>query len=336
MKICLTKTMKTVTLLIILILSTLGESAVEAEIFTHNNGNDVLLCRGGHNDPLHSLKPQVIRNLEIPRRSGRDEIIRYLAFTLSYNEEHEQANWVAYELTREETYATCQRYSSFISDQRFQEGTADDKDYHSSGYDRGHLAPAGDMAWSETAMRESFFYSNISPQDPGFNRGIWKELEELVRQWAKDNQSVYIVAGPILKKGLPMVGHNKVSVPKYYYKVILDYREPDIKGIGFVIPNKGTDEPLQKFALSIDTVEKLTGIDYFYLLPDEQEEIVESTLDLKKWKFGRSNIPVKPKIITAAVQCKGITKAGKRCRNTITSCDEYCHLHKNQNNRDQN
>ncbi len=336
MKIYLTKTAKIVTLLIILILSTLGESVVEAEVVIYNDGNGILLCRGGHNDPLHNLKPQVIQNLEIPRYSGRDEIIRYSAFTISYNEEHEQANWVAYELTREETYAVCQRYRNFISDQRFQEGTADDKDYHGSGYDRGHLAPAGDMAWSETAMRESFFYSNISPQDPGFNRGIWKDLEELVREWAKDNQSVYIVVGPILEKGLQTIGRNKVSVPKYYYKVILDYREPDIKGIGFVIPNKGMDEPLQKFALSIDNVEKLTGIDFFCLLPDEQEELIESTLDLKKWKFDETKVPVKLKAVTAAVQCRGITKAGKRCRNTITSSDEYCHLHKNQNNRGQN
>lgn len=328
--------MKTITLFVILLLSMVNGFTIEAEIITHSR-NDVLLCRGGnHNDPFYNLKPQVIYNLEIPRCSRRDVVIRYSAFTLSYNEEHEQANWVAYELTREETYAVYERYSSFISDRRILEGTADDKDYHGSGYDRGHLAPAGDMAWSETAMRESFFYSNISPQDPGFNRGIWKDLEELVRLWAKDNQSVYIVAGPILKKGLPPIGRNKVSVPKYYYKVVLDYREPDIKGIGFVIPNKGTNESLQKFALSIDNVEKLTGIDFFYLLPDEQEELIESTLDLKKWKFGRSTISVKPKISAVAVRCKGITKAGKRCRNTITSCEEYCHLHKDQNNKNQN
>ena len=100
------------------------------------------------------------------------------------------------------------------------------------------MAPAGDMSWSEQAMKESFYYSNMSPQNPSFNRGIWKKTEELTRIWAVENKSLYIVTGPILKKYLPTIGPNKVSIPNYYYKAILDYTEPEIKAIAFLIPNR--------------------------------------------------------------------------------------------------
>ena len=116
-------------------------------------------------------------------------------------------------------------------------GSASLPDYKGSGYDRGHLAPAGDMKWSTTAMSESFYMSNMSPQEPSFNRGIWNRLESQVRRWAIDNGSVYIATGGVLTDGLKTLGSNSVSVPQYYFKVILDYQEPDIKGIGFIIPN---------------------------------------------------------------------------------------------------
>jgi endonuclease G, mitochondrial len=168
-------------------------------------------------------------------------------------------------------------------------GTADNGDYAGSGYDRGHLAPAADMGWSSIAMAESFYYSNMSPQVPAFNRGIWKRLEELVRTWAVDYNAVYIVTGPVLTNGLLTIGINKVSVPKYFYKVILEYNDQDIKGIAFILPNTGSGEPLQNYAVTIDSVEKFTGIDFFPKLPDDQERIIESTLSVNSWIWKSSN-----------------------------------------------
>ena len=144
------------------------------------------------------------------------------------------------------------------------------------------------MAWSSTSLKESFYYSNISPQVPSFNRGIWKKLEELVRKWTKEEKSVFVVTGPVLEKDLPAIGPNKVSVPRYFYKVILDYNEPVIKGIGFIIPNKASTEPLQNYSVTIDRVENLTGIDFFPSLPDDQEEVIESTLNLNIWNFNNN------------------------------------------------
>ena len=138
------------------------------------------------------------------------------------------------------------------------------------------------MKWSKTAMRESFFMSNISPQNPGFNRGIWKSLEGQVRKWS-NNSSIYIVTGGILKKNLATIGPNKVSVPKFFYKVILDIQEPSIKGIGFVLPNKKGSRQLRDYAVSIDDVEELSGIDFFYLLPDSIENKLEKSFNYNHW-----------------------------------------------------
>lgn len=235
--------------------------------------------------PNFNIKATGVSKLEIPKTNPKDIVITHTGFTLLYDEAHEQSSWVAYELTKEETNKIFDRTDKFVIDPQVQTKTANDKDYAGSGYDRGHLAPAADMGWSETAMAESFYFSNMSPQTPGFNRGIWKSLEELVRTWAIENNSVYIVTGPVLTPGLTTVGPNKVSVPNYYYKVILDYTEPGIYGIGFIIPNTGSSEQLQKFAVSIDSVEKFTGLDFFPKLPNKQEKLIEKTLCIKCWSW---------------------------------------------------
>ena len=226
-----------------------------------------------------------ISNLEIPKTSSTDVVIKHTGYSLLYSETHEQATWVAYELTNAETNKIAERGNKFITDPKVTTQSANAQDYKGSGYDKGHLAAAADMGWSVTTMAESFYYSNMSPQVPGFNRGIWKKLEERVRVWAIENKAVYIVTGPVLSVGLKTIGPNKVSIPNYYYKVILDYTEPDIKGIGFIIPNASSSQPLKSFAVSIDSVEKQTGIDFFPLLPDVQEKQIESTLCVKCWTW---------------------------------------------------
>ncbi|MGB3586200.1 MAG: DNA/RNA non-specific endonuclease, partial [Tunicatimonas sp.] len=155
--------------------------------------------------------------------------------------------------------------------------------YRRSGYDRGHLAPAGDMGFSEEAMSESFFMSNMSPQNRKFNRDVWRELEEDVRGWALANGSLYVVTGPVFGSDPKKIGENGVSVPDYYYKVLLDYREPEIKAIGFLLPNENTSKPPQAFVESIDNVEAYTGIDFFPELPDELEAELESRSSTGRW-----------------------------------------------------
>lgn len=216
--------------------------------------------------------------------TSENAIITHTAYTLKYSELHEQAEWVAYKLTVERVKSTVKRTNDFRPDPKVKTGSAQLSDYKGSGYDRGHLAPAGDMKWSKTAMSESFYMSNMSPQRPGFNRGIWKRLEEKVRTWAISNKEIYIVTGPVLSDNLPTIGSNKVAVPNSYYKVILDYKEPELKGIGFVLANESSKKSLATFAVTIDSVEVLTGIDFFPALLDSLEEMVEGVAEVHAWK----------------------------------------------------
>ncbi|MEM7231136.1 MAG: DNA/RNA non-specific endonuclease [Planctomycetota bacterium] len=211
--------------------------------------------------------------------------VGHSAYDLGYHESHEQAAWVAYVLEAEELVARAKRRDNFRSDPAVRTGSAELSDYRRSGFDRGHLAPARDMAFSARTMSESFFLSNMSPQVPAFNRGIWSRLERQVRQWAKDEGSLVVVTGPIFNGRERKIGPNGVSVPHRFYKVILDYEPPEVKAIGFILLNEGSSRPLSSFAVPVDEVERLTGLDFFAALPDYQEEQLES----QDWSesFGR-------------------------------------------------
>ncbi len=222
--------------------------------------------------------------LDIPYTSDGDEIIEHTGFSLLYNEDHEQAQWVAYQLTRDHVYGNLPRKDNFREDPNISTGSAVLADYRGSGYDRGHLAPAGDLSYSEDSLSDSFYLSNMSPQEPSFNRGVWSRLEATVRNYAAHEGLVYVVTGPILTDGpYKTIGKNEVSVPNYYYKVILDYTEPEKKAIGFIVPNEGSKENLEVFATSVEEVEKLTGIDFFYQVPKEEQQILESSFDYSLW-----------------------------------------------------
>jgi endonuclease G, mitochondrial len=230
-----------------------------------------------------SVKPTSGAFNYLPTRKN-GQIVEHHFFTLSYVEKYEQAEWVAYELTKDHTAnGDLKRTDDFRPDPNVPTGSATPEDYSNSGYDRGHLAPAGDMEFSETAMSETFYMSNMSPQIPAFNRGIWKHLEEQTRKWAIQNGKIYVVTGGVLSDDLPKMQGTRVSVPKYFYKVILDYQQPDIKAIAFLIPNEKSKKPLNAFVIPIDSVEELTGIDFFPDLPDDLENELEKTSDLKQW-----------------------------------------------------
>ncbi|MEC7755583.1 DNA/RNA non-specific endonuclease [Roseivirga sp. UBA1976] len=221
-----------------------------------------------------------------PAYNTNDAIIERPYYTLRYNEDHEQAMWVAYKLVADSlNRPTFDRADDFREDPRVRTGSASLADYRGSGYDRGHLAPAADFSYDEFALSQSFYMSNMSPQDPGFNRGIWKKLESKVRDWAKENGVVYVVTGPVLKSGLKSIGPNKVSVPEYYYKIVLDIDRPEIKAIAFLMKNEKSSNELSSFVVTIDEIERLTRLDFFPSIPDELENMLESTVMTSRWNF---------------------------------------------------
>ena len=213
------------------------------------------------------------------------KVIHHEHYALSYDENHEQAEWVAYELTKNDLRKpNVKRTNNFRPDPKVRSKSANDNDYRGSGYDRGHLVPAADMAFTKEAMSETFFMSNISPQVRAFNQGIWRELEELTRDWAYKSKHLYVVSGPIFGNSREHVGYNRVTIPDGYFKVLLDLAEPEKKGIAFIIPNEKSSERLNQFATSIDEAEAQTGFDFFpELLEPELEKDLESNFNVKKW-----------------------------------------------------
>jgi endonuclease G len=299
--------------------------------FNSSSTTNEQLVNPSTEDHKEEITPQEnIEHLEYPALLPNEKIISHSGYSFVYSEEHEQAKWIAYELTKEETNSLFERTDKFLTDPFVSTGTAENSDYADSGYDRGHLAPAADMGWSATAMKESFYFSNMSPQLPGFNRGVWKRLEELMRSWAIDNSAIYIVTGPLLTAGLPTIGGNLVSIPNYYYKVILDYTQPEIKAIGFILPNASSSSALNSFAVSIDEVETATGIDFFPGLPDEQENKLEKEHCTTCWQWNAvksSDSSGSSNKTGTSVQCSEITKAGTRCKHMTYSENGRCFQH---------
>jgi len=269
-------------------------------------------------------------DLFFPKILTNDQIVHHTGYTLSYNENHEQANWIAYKITASQILGpSYKRTNDFRPDPDVSTGSASPADYKGSGYDRGHLAPASTMGYSAITISESFYMSNMSPQNPSFNRGVWKKLEEQVRRWAVDNEEIYVVTAPVLSGTLRSIGSNRVSVPQYYVKALLDFYEPEIKGIGFVMANQGSRAELQSFAVTIDSVESITGLDLFVALPDSIEDEIEGSLELGKWSFADPKKYKKSSVssVSSVVQCKGITKAGNRCKRMTKNESGYCWQH---------
>ncbi|PLX17135.1 MAG: DNA/RNA endonuclease [Salinivirgaceae bacterium] len=222
--------------------------------------------------------------LELPAKASNEQIISHKAYALVYDEETEQAKWVAWELTNDELNGDAKRKNNFKEDPLILTGSATDADYSKSGYDRGHLAPAADMTWSQLAMDESFYYSNMSPQHPSLNRGIWKRLETKTREWAEKYEKIYVATGPVFINVIEEIGPNKVDVPSHYYKTFLITKDNDLQTIAFLIPNEKGDKDIFEYAVTVDSIEHITNIDFYHLLHDRYEDKVESTFDLDYWK----------------------------------------------------
>ena len=261
-------------------------------------------------------------NTYLPQSKG--ELIHHSYYSLSYNENAEQANWICYQINNKQNLEFTERTENFRSDRLVSTKSAQLSDYKGSGFDRGHLVPAADMSFNYIAMSESFLMSNISPQVPSFNRGIWKQLEGLVRNWGLQS-SIYVVTGPILNSCSTTIGSNSVCVPKHFYKVV--YSPSEQKMISFLLPNQKGTKKLIEYVCSTDYLEQITNIDFFPVLENKLENRLESELDTNIWSWETATFNFKTKNTTLATQCKGNTQKGKRCKNRTTNLKGYCHYH---------
>lgn len=231
-----------------------------------------LSCKSDEN-----IQPKENNSLE-PKSKG--EIVKHTYYTLAYSEDDEQAYWVFYHLTPELINGTQARTDDFRADPAVSTGSATLIDYKGSGYDRGHLCPAADMTLNKTSMSETFFLSNMTPQNASFNRGIWSKLEDQVRTWALKCDGLYVATGGILSNPKGKIGINEVTIPASFYKVVYD----ETNGmIGLIVPNEGSQKMLSEFVVSVDSVEVLTGIDFFSGLEDKVENQLEKEVKLSNW-----------------------------------------------------
>ena len=210
-------------------------------------------------------------------------ILKRNAYSLSYNPEYLIPNWVAWHLTAEHTEGDVPRDNSYYEDDEVPIPRATNEDYHGSGCSRGHMCPAGDNKWDAEAMRESNLLTNICPQHPSLNSGVWNVIERDCRKWAKKYGDVYIVCGPILmNREHETIGENKIVVPEAFFKVILRLN-PQPAAIGYVIRNNEGNKKRDMFVNTVDDVERITGIDFFPSLPDDIENMVEASANINDW-----------------------------------------------------
>lgn len=219
--------------------------------------------------------------LEIPTDLQQREDIRLkrTGYTVSYNHTYKTPYWVGWELTRAETTGDEERTNKFVPDPDLPAPKAEYADYTNTGYDRGHMAPAADMKWSEKAMAESFYMSNICPQNQKLNRDDWSDLEELCRAWAKKYGRVYITCGPIYDSKRPKrIGKNRVAVPNRFFKVVLIYNRKHPVAMGFLFDNAAHHQNIEKYMVPVDSIETITGYDFFAKLPDDVEKEIEAMI----------------------------------------------------------
>lgn len=210
-------------------------------------------------------------------------LIEHTYYTLSYSDTHRQSEFSYYYLSPESIQGSQVRTDDFRSDPKVTSNPVKSTDYQGSGYDRGHLCPAADMALNLTAMSETFFMSNMSPMAPAFNRGIWSKLEDWVRATALLEGGVFVVTGPVLSNSCGAIKES-ITIPCSYYKIVFKGGD-NPKMLGFLLANAGTSASVQQFAVTIDALEQQTGIDFFPQLEDVLEQSLESKVSLTGWRF---------------------------------------------------
>ncbi len=248
-----------------------------------------------------------LREFALPKLEDKEELVEHKAMYLVYSEKHEQAKWVSHIISTKMIEGRVSRTNDFREDPKIKTGSStqedfffkfvhgDEVEYSGLGYDRGHLAPSADFRWSQTALSESYFYSNMSPQLSEFNREGWADLEKMLRKYVYAyNTDLFVITAPVLTDDLEIIhqGVNKVSIPNYFYKIAFDKKNK--RAFAFLIPHKKLEYNLEHYLVSIDSIENLTGIDFFYKLPDDIENDIEKQSNFLHFVSKSQKIEIEP------------------------------------------
>lgn len=220
---------------------------------------------------------------DVSKSGVSEKILEREGYTVSYNTTNRQPNYVAWTLMRGRLYGSAKRCDSFFEDPdlKYSEKSLL-TDYRGSGFDRGHMCPAGDNKWSKHAMEECFFLSNMCPQTKTLNAGEWRILEESSRYWAHRHK-LHIIAGPYFNKSANRWIKRRLRVPSHFFKAIICLDKGNEKGIAFLFKNDTGGQTVQEAAMPIDQLEKILGYDLFASLPIATQQRLESQCNLKGW-----------------------------------------------------
>ncbi|MBR4119896.1 MAG: DNA/RNA non-specific endonuclease [Bacteroidales bacterium] len=260
---------------------------VETEVDTESSKQEVVIKEPKKEEPQKRVVVSY-SNLEIPKweTTTSQQLVTNIGYTSSYNTSYGIPNWVAYEITRSEATSTeAERKDKFMPDPKVKGRSATNADYKGSGYDKGHMAPAADMKWSQIVMDQSFYFTNICPQAPGLNRGAWKNLEEDIRLWAIRDSALVVICGPLFtQEPVRYIPQTQVAIPDAYFKVVCSPYTPEPRGIAFIFPNAKASKHPREYVTTINSVEQITGMDFLSQLPDETENKIEETSNYTLWE----------------------------------------------------
>lgn len=231
---------------------------------------------------IFSLHAQ--KNLELPKTKSGEIIVHHTGHTLSYNESWLIPNWVAYELIADELEGDAERAKRFSPDPLLERyPRAEHSHYTNTGWVRGHMIPAGDLKYSQNAMNDSFYTSNVCPMNVSFNNGLWKRLEEKIRKWAIEYGRVYIITGPIMGNNTNgKVGNSNILIPDMFFKAVLIPKDDSYQAIGFIMENSEmTKGKLKDYAVTIDTIEKMIHRELFVRLDRRIKRRIQTSIPIK-------------------------------------------------------
>lgn len=234
-----------------------------------------------HLVPLTEDVRDSLMTVAVPRGVS-DTLVKYDAFDVHFNGLRGIANSTAYELVVNELNGSVERSNEFMQDYGVK-GCPSPVDYAGSGLHRGHLVPAGDLKWDEEAMRQSFLMTNVCPMHKALNGGGWAKLEEKVREWTARDSALLVFTGPVVSNGDTTLANGRVTVPGAYYKVIMAPCVRPMRAIAFIYPNGHSNGRLRQYAVSVDEVERRTGLDFFPFLPVNEQQRLESPVNLDAW-----------------------------------------------------
>jgi endonuclease G, mitochondrial len=203
-------------------------------------------------------------------------IVEHKSYVLAYDTEKRTTLWTSYILTKQMVKTqVVKRKDNFNEDPKVKNSPSP-SDYRYSGYDQGHLVNAQDMRFDDKAQTESFYMTNMLPQAPAYNRGIWLKTENLGRKWAVERDTIIIISGALfLYKDIKYIGANKIPVPSHCYKIFYDPETHE--AIAFIIKNEGSNKDVREYIVTINSIEKLTKIDFLHTLDDKIENKIEAS-----------------------------------------------------------